>query len=327
MKIAIISPDENGTIDGVVHNILQFLPNKVEYINDADVVIVPITRLDNFKFAKNLHRINKPWVLVDFCEYGWDWKQDFTHYFGFNTQQFGHFKEKYNDEWETFDNWVQKCPPIAEFKRELVQASDHPWPTYPIEYPCLFTGESKPQSKEEYLNRPIEVMYFWGRSHEERVSLHAKMFNHSRNGIELVSRFEHIEPNFNDVPPGKRRVWCSILQPHYDRIDIGKVMRYNGMAKLSISYPGAGVKCFRHSEVTHNSLMVLPHDNLQWSYPWIDGENCVRVNFNTALNQVEDALHWDKLYDTYVAGLETNNKYRIQPYISDYIIPTIQKHL
>ena len=137
-----------------------------------------------------------------------------------------------------------------------------------------------------------------------------------------------------------KRVWATIQVPHYARIPMEEVLKVNGKSKLSVSLPGAGIKCFRSSESPINSCMVMRDDPLCWSYAWFINQNCIKIPFDydfdvirgakdqwRGIETIEEALQNENLYDIYVEGVRTLEKYRLPNYISNYIEPTINKHL
>lgn len=330
LKFCIVSPDLEERIDPPVFTILSHL-GMVSY-SACDVVIVPITRLNDYKFNKKLYDIKKPWVLVDFCEYGWDWDRLETHQWGKNSEAFS----LTGNEWRSFDRFVWNNPPILTFKRELLE-KDRTDNLIPIEYPCLYNIPPA-ESKEAFDSRPLDLIHYWGHSHEARVNLHCHMFlDQGMYNYYLVDKFENIEGAIQHE--SHRNIWASVYVPYFSRIDMNQVLTYNGMSKLSLSLPGAGVKCFRHSESPLNSIMVKQQDNLAWSYPWNGGENCINLHIPNTLAQIRGRYIHDELgniyletqrlglYDIYLEGLKNIGNYHITTYRDNYIIPSIEKAL
>lgn len=336
-KFSIVSPDASGQVDGAVYRFLQQFPNLVPF-NESDVALVPITKLNNFKFNKELYTIldGMKWVLIDYVEYGWDWDRKETHFWGWNTEDF--FREQYNEEWKAFDEFVKTNRPIKVFKRELLQA-DVSKLYAPIEYPCLFIDEGPADSREQFNARPVEVFNAWGHSHEARVNLHGNMFLQAgKFGYYLIDSFRNFEMcmDFENNP----KKWASIYCPYFSRIDIRELLRFQSMSKVSVSLEGAGLKCFRHSESPINSVMVMRDDPLAWSYPWVHGENCLRIPSGSSMDSIkgtyvgeEEMIHINSgvnredLYDIYLKGLENLNNYRVDNYFKNYVIPLIEAAL
>ena len=342
MKIFIQSADLSGNIDAPVLNFLRMLHGLTESLLEADVVIVPITRYDNYKFNPKLYELNKPWVLVDFCEYGAnDWDRKETHFFGFNTHKFKQF-DSCREQYELFDKWVVDNFPKVIFKRELLEKDfrlDLRNVVHPIEYPC-YMPVAKPETREEFNRRPIEAFHYFGFSHNSRVKLHSEFIIQKLNlGYEIIDNLNNFKKFFENNPPGTKRVFASLWIPDYARVDIKYVMAINALSKLSVSLPGAGVHCFRTHEVPSCSVMVLQQDNLSRTFDWLHGVNCIRTPLGNDMDSIKggkdcpefpaiiEALKRDDLFDIYQNGLETVDKYRVPKYLTDYIIPTIQKHL
>lgn len=335
IKYAIVSPDKKGTIDPPVFNILTHFPN-LTTLEDADVLLMPITRLNNFEFNTELLNNKKPYILFDYCEYGAnDWDRTGTHIFGINTVFFPGFE---SSEWMEFDAWVKGSKPVVYFKRELlkIHMKDN---RHPIEYPCYFPP-TEIQSREQFDARPLEVLFNWGHSHESRVNLHANIFlNAGRIGYHLIDNIYHIVGAINEVN-GSRKIWASILTPSHSRFPLSRIIDLQSGAKITVSLPGAGVKCFRHSEAPVNSIMFMQEDNLAWSFPWIKGENCLKVDIGEDFESIKGSngcpeiailellhLHPDTLdlYQIYLQGLDNIDRYRIGRYLEEYVLPLIEK--
>lgn len=331
MKYAIVSPDKQGRIDPPINRILLNFPNLTTQ-EEADILLIPITKLDNFEFNRELFRNSKPYIIFDYCEYGWDWDRKETHLFGKNTLDFEWFcNPDQISQWMMLDTFINIVHPLAYFKRELLKKEEQE-NVFPIDYPCYF---DKPitQTVEEFNDRPISVFNYWGRSHEARLIYHGEVWkNAARKGyavcdnIYQFNKFMELEAN-----PNK---WVTLHQPWYDRVDLSEIMIINGMSKLSLSMWGAGVKCFRSTgEAPVNSVVVMPEDELAWSYDWIDNDNCIKFFTSDikgideefpVIQKMEYALQRLDLYNIYINGLETVDKYRIDRYINEYIIPKIE---
>lgn len=317
----IVSPDRNGKLDGPVHFILKELK--------TDIPLVPVTFYQDYQFDQSLYWKLDNYILFDFCEYGAnDWDMQETHLWGINSKK---FPQTQTHEWEKFDEFVAKKPPLIYFKRELLQ-KDFKLGIYPIEYPS-FHPPYPVQSEKEFNMRPLQVFFCWGHSHESRRVLHGNIFSNAAiKGYGVVD-------NFNFIDQAKREykdLWVTIQTPHYARISMEEVLNINGQAKLSVSMPGAGIKCFRHSESPVNSVMVMRNDNLAWSYPWIAGLDCIKFGLPVtkdgirgvlgqwdAIEVMENWLNHDGLYGIYKKGVEKLDKYRLSNYVNNYLSPII----
>lgn len=295
----VVSADRN-TIDPPIYNIVSRI--------DSPIPIVPITRVDNYEFNPALLEL-KEYVLMCFCEYGWNYDLKKTHLFTKNTGSFADLFQ--GEEWEKFDDWVRENPPKLYFKRECV---DEKLPDYvkPIEYPS-WSIIPPFQTREEFNARPINIFSFWGRSSEDRVRLHADIWAKSGmygaavcDNIYYVGQFLRQE-----TCPNK---WVTLNVPHFARHDLGEILGINGLSKLSISEPGAGVKCFRHSESPVNSIMAMPYDNMLWTYPWEHGVNCIKYRRGFEVQDLDEALARPDLYEIYLRGIETVRKYQWDNY-------------
>lgn len=301
------------TTDGVAFNMLSRI--------ETSIPIVLVARANDFKFNEDLYRLDK-YILVCFTEYGWQWNGT-PHTWGVNSEQFDFLQ---GDEWKKFDEFVSKKPPILTFKRELIKGFVT-YNTKPIEYPN-WQPEIPVQPKDEYERRPISVFNFWGRSSEYRVKFHAEIWeNSSIRGYSVCDNPYYLH-SFLSEERGEK--WVSLNIPHYARLPIESILQINGRSKLSVSMHGAGKKCFRSTgESPVNSCMFMQSDNLAWAYEWVNGVNCIKAKkelTDFTVGYLYRALDDPNLYDIYVKSVETANKYRIEPYINNYLLPIINEH-
>lgn len=323
MNFVIESPDAGKRIDPPVHRILQHLPKSG---SGHRVTVVPITRLEDFRFDL---RIDGPWVLVDFTEFGWDWSQEKGHLWGVDRLDHEWFK---GDEWRKMDDFILKNPPILTFQRELLKKDASP-KILPIEY-LNYSPFTTPDTKEQFEARPIDVLFNWGRSHESRPRLHADIFRQSSYlGYSVVSEWSHIEPQLRERNNG---VWCAIHTPHFARIDVLDAIQWFNKAKVVVALNGCGAKTFRHGEIP-NSIIALPQDRLAWS---VLGEaNCLRLDTGIGgasithdrdaveVRQLDVALKHPDLYQLYRASVRAADAMRPPNYVPDYIVQKIKEML
>lgn len=309
----IATPDINGQMDGSVLRIASGI--------NSPYPIVPITRIEGFKFNPDLLSLDK-YVLLDYSELYWNSENTDTHLFGKNTSD---YPEQFpGDDWKRFDDFVKEQPPVIYFKRELLNKDRSDF-IHPIDYPCWV--EPPPvQSKDDFNKRPLEVFFFWGRSHEERVRLHSDIWsNSSRNGASVNDNIYQIQ-NFLAEESNPKK-WVTLYMPHYSRIDISNLLGINGLSKLSVSLFGAGRKCFRTTgESPVNSLMVMQKSESCYTYEWEHGVNCLMFpETKVDVTLLDEFLKRDDLYEIYCKGVETVNKYKIHDYVNNYILPIINK--
>lgn len=301
----IIVADANGTADGPAHVFLSRV--------NSEIPIVLVSRVQDFKFNEALLSLDK-YILVDFVELGWQWNQQLGHIWGENTHKFPDVFP--GDEWKRFDNFVAERPPLLIFQRELLR-KDVVAGVLPIEYPNWQPSHDA-QTKEQFNERRIELFHFWGFSHVCRKIFQGNAILHAvREDIEIIDNVFYYQ---NFLQENHRRYWATIHIPHFARMPINQILEINGNAKLSLSLPGAGVKCFRSTgESPVNSLMCIPFDELAWSYPWEHGVNCIRFELNNAVVEIEHALRRDDLYELYLSGVANAENYRVENYIRNYI--------
>lgn len=313
------SPDAQGRIDPPVLRILREIPQ------GNDVTVVPITRLENFRFAGG---IKGPWVLWDHSEFGWEWDQKRGYLWGADRLEHPWFQ---SDEWRNFDHFVRENPPVMTFQREL-RACDVTETRRPCDY-LNFLPQVPPDTRDQFNARPIDACFQWGLSSESRVRLHANIYRQSSyRKYHFVSELTHID---REIQEWKRGLWCSIHTPHYARHSMSDVQRMFARSKIVVAMAGCGQKTFRHGEIP-NSIMAFPKDELAWGIEWRDGWNCIRLNSglgegslatdNIEVEQLCAALSGD-LYDLYRNAVEAADNLRPWNYLSTKIIPMVESVL
>lgn len=306
MKYMVTVPDVDGRSDGLAFNMLQRV--------DVDVPIILVSRVEDMKLNESLLKL-KDYVLIDYVENGWDWSMDYGHQWGQNTDKFPEVFR--SDDWKRFDEFVAKNPPIITFQRELLQ-EDVTDKLIPIVYPCMLQPVPI-QSKEEFDRRMLNVFFNWGLSNERRKWLHAKIWRKSSNyGYAVCDNIYYLKGFLeNENNPNK---WFTANTPHYCRLPVEEIMMLNGISKISISLPGAGRNCFRHSESPLNSVMLMNDDDLAWhKEDWVHNENCLKAEEGDEIRVAIDALNNPNLYDIYRNGVETLDKFRVDRYCKEYI--------
>lgn len=305
----LIVADAQGRTDGTAANFLQQI--------QTDIPIVLISRTPNFKFNTELKKLGR-YILCCYSEYNWDFVFTKTHFWGWNTEEFPQFND---DEYKRFDDWVASNPPMVYLKRELLKEDVDNF-VIPIDYPC-WHDIAEVQTKEQFDNRPISSLFFWGRSHESRVRLHGEFWmNASRYGYSVCDNLYFFE-KFMAEEQGKKVV--SLWQPHYGRVDISVILAMNGLSKISVAMPGAGIKTFRHAESSSNAVMLKHRDNLAWSFDW-DETNCIQCNDGDEIKIIQDQLQNENLYSIYLEGVNNCRKYHVKSY-SDYLKQKIKRLL
>lgn len=312
---------------------------KVNNVEDCDVVIMPITYQNDYVFDYDLmeavQRSGKKIVIVDFVEYGWDVKTP-DHIFGVNTYMWGNKFQ--NPDYYRLDEFIYRnSGNIAlYFKREFVDnGREYPFKVLPVEYPGVaYLPEHNPeQSFDEFNNRPIDVLMTWGLSNPSRPLLHGEFVKQSAlNGQHLVSSLEHVS---TCQARGDKRMVVMVHIPDFARIPIQILLHIQSLAKVSISCNGAGAKCFRSAESAYNSVMALQENGLEWTYPWIDGINSINLpnkEDSTLVDETkayERIMHYlnrpDQLYAMYVHGINNWKSYEVNKYSSEYILKEVTK--
>lgn len=307
----IILADERGKGDGPAQRLMQMVK--------TEVPILLISRVDDLVFNPAIEKLkHAPYVIVDYIENGWAWDRKNTLIVGENATSFDFCR---SDGWKQLDEFVCRNPAHLYFKRELL-ADDADDTLLPCEYPNWFPAHPI-ETREQFNARPLSVFNYWGRSHEARLMLHGEIWKHaSRKGYEVCDNIYQFNAFMQyEKNPNK---WVTFHMPWYSRVDMAPILEINALSKLSVSLPGAGVKCFRSTgEALVNSVVILPEDNLAYSYPLIDGVNCIRIPISSVdgsiawpvCQAIEGALQRDDLYDIYLKGLAAADWYRAENYV------------
>lgn len=332
MKFFMMSADARGTYDPPCWDSIRQMEGRTDDKKIADVICLVQTRHPEFRFNERLADEigNKPWVLFDYVENGWDWDQEETMLFGKNTEKF--FMGGYNEHWRKFDEFVRDKPPIMTFKRELLN-KDRSDRLLPIEY-TSYLPEPGLDSKEDFFKRPIEALFNWGRSSESRMYLHAAIFASAPAfGFDVISEWSHIEKAIKENISGPWK-FVSVHAPHFARIDVLEVQKFCRMSRVGFVLHGAGVKTFRDAECAQDFVMARPFNNLAWAYPWNSENSIVLSRINSVHNGIEavkivmDALmDRDGLYTRYCAAMSNAANYRYDAYLRRHVSANIQRVL
>lgn len=322
MRVHFLSADAAGRIDGAVQSmLLSGFSDVSASADDCDVIVIPITKLPDFKFNPALRYIKRPWCLLDYSELEWNYFDlgNPTLLFGKNHQDC----KWLDNEWLTFGDFVRDHQPALYLKRELL-ADDVSDTVKPCDWPCVLDIPPL-QTEDEFNARRIEVCHGWGFSHPSRPRLHAEIFKAmTTHNIGVISELHHMDGYFKSPSP---RTWVSVFSPWYARKPMQDILRLQMQSKLSVSLPGAGQKCFRHSEAPVGSSMALPFDELAWSYDWIDTLNCIRLEPDHHFDDLHSAPQCLNLYDIYVRSQETVRLYQTRNYVRDYLEKLIEAKL
>ena len=308
--MSIFIANATSEIDSSYHSL-------VKHIN-SPIPIVMVSWSDNFIFNDELLGLGE-YILIDFIEHGWNHNLVESLIWGKNSHKFPRY---YTNDWVKFDNWVKDNPPKIQFVRELLK-QDVSDTVKPIEYPCIINPYLIDE-EHVFNRRPLDFFQYWGRSSEHRVRIHAELLMYAyNNGFQLCDNIYYTS-EYIKYELGTRA--ASLWIPHYARLDVSVLMSFNNLSKLSLSWGGAGFKCFRTSESPVNSVMVMHKNDMAWAYQW-DETNCILVEQGKEIEGIEAALNNPNLYEIYKKGLKNIDNYRTENYINNYILPTIQSVL
>lgn len=299
----------------------NFSPAELNVIKDVQspISIVLVTRVSDFIFNEELLSL-KRYVLVNMCEFGWNFAWTYTPIFG----QEWHFDNELfpGEEWKKFNQFVIDKPPVLTFQREI-RKQDITNKIKPLSYHC-YVPYYEIQTREQFNARPIELAHYWGRSSEERMWFQGNAYLHAtKAGIDIVDNLYYLN---GTLAENKKRIWVTANIPHFARMPIQEILKVCGMSKLGLSMPGCGKRCFRDSEIPAVSVMVMQDNDVASTFEWEHGINCIKYKGDNPIPAIEEALKRDDLYDIYVNGAKHLNKYR-NPYYTEHIENEINKAL
>lgn len=299
----------------------------ISNIEDSDYVALFITNINKWELNINEFNLikNKPFVIFDYSEYGHDSK-NIPHFFGENTDL---YLDRINEKkFVDLDKALRNVKIKCYFKRELPKdiSIKTYYPIYPIEYPSVDLINYKIDSLEEYNKRPIDIFFNWGWSNPSRPKLHAAFYELAEKfNYRIISNHLHLV-NEKKENPNSILIYSS-YSPHHSRLDINSILELQKISKISISLNGCGVKCFRHSESSFNSLMALQENDLEWTYKWDDENAIVLPNINNSLlidsdksiEKMLNLINEGNLYERYLKCVKTNIIYNKKTYINELL--------
>jgi hypothetical protein len=305
----IISANKNN-IDHVVYDVLKGV--------DSPIPIVVVTRTEDFEFNDELLNLDR-YVIADYTEYGWNAPMKSTHIYGQNTYSDEYAHLFIGEQWQKLHNFFRDRRCALYFKREILEKDVRDW-LKPIDYPA-FNQVPEIETKEQFESRPIEVFYNWGLSNPSRPKLQGDIW-HGMNkyGYALCDNLSTLGKFFEHE---KGRKWVSVNTQWHSRFKVEDIININGLSKLSVSLFGSGRKCFRMTEASLNSVMVLPEDNFAAAYEWIDGFNCIKFQTDDWVQELNTYATSD-IYSIYKRGVENCRNYELKNYIKNYIEPNIK---
>jgi hypothetical protein len=313
MKVAVISCDARGMNDPTVnHQIVRHLDTVP--VSQADVVIAFLSFREDYEISGELMKLRKPWVLIDFVEDDRKWNGE-ENRLGFERP---YFRKRETADWVVLNHLVEERPPILTFKRELMwsRVSER---CVPIDY-LAEQKIPKVQTRAQYEHRQFQVFFTWGLSNPQRPRLHAKMFDaYARHELEVFDAPENVWDTY--LP----QQWVSIYAPWWARLPMKQVMEMQQNAKISVSLPGAGKKCFRCAEAPVGCLPAFGDFPIARAYPW-DASNSVVLTKDKEIECLKEALATD-LYERYVLAQENIRRYEPKTYVRDHILANIARVL
>lgn len=311
-------------------------------IQECDVICLFVTCLGNsyiFDLDKSelIKKYNKPVVIFDFSEYGGHETTPLSQYnlYGYKIEHVGLLEGDYVH-LHAFLIEIQsliKC----YFKRELSIINDLtaiPFKLFPLEFIAdEYTFNGIPDTRDEYYSRQCLMNFIWGYSNLSRPHLHGGILQ----SMELFR--SHFALSFRqaiEYLKGSDKFILLVNHDWYERVDCKSLIDMQKKSRMVIDLYGCGLKCFRNVEATNNCLSVKQDPTkLIFTYPWIDGVNCICVPTlnNSNLVDVDSAVKilltyrhekQNLLYDLYLNSLETNSKYSPKNYVPNHVIKNIE---
>lgn len=311
----------------------------------AQLVVFFYVYTPDFEFDTGLFerikRNNIPIVVFDYLECG---QQTMTAGQYLQLMQVLGYKYEYGDfvnlppEFHRMvDAFTELQSQIAVyFKREMPAGLDYataPFPVRPVDYPINF-DDYKPVSKDAYYARPHDVYFNYGLSSVDRFRLHGKILLEAERLGSNIIQTEACEKHFQST--NRVRNFVLLHREWFERLHYSN---RNAATLTTVDLYGAGLKCFRNTEGTIDTLSFKEDPSkLLFAYPWIDGDNCIslpvtdnlRLDVDAAFEKMYQYIRGDRqheLYPMYLRSVETNRKYRTPAYLWQYIWPSIQQRL
>lgn len=285
----------------------------IERMLDGDYATVVLSYSPNgyaFNDGEAQMLNGKKIVVLDFEEYGWNRSWDNNKLTGFTI----YGSDMYPGGYSPWHTWLSHQNIIAYFKRELTPEISQLNPPFPV-YPLDLISQNRPnyeiQSKEQWMQRPADVMHVFGYSHEDRLVLEN----------ELKTQTGDLRVTIENVPHFKRHLLKAVLDGQQNHF-------------FSTALPGCGHKTFRHSESCSGAIPVVMNVGMKFAVPWTN-KNAVllptingRLITEYAVASIEDELRdMDALYEKYLNAQTAANELNELNYIDMHINPHIKNRL
>lgn len=207
------------------------------------------------------------------------------------------------------------------FKREFWKHTKNNW--HPIDFYNFKTWD-KIDTFEEFNARPINILMIWGLSNPIRPEIHGNLMGACHKyGWTHISNTAYMK--------NERSPYAVLFhKPWYDRLPEDEMYQLQSQAKITISLPCSGKKCFRSSEAPLNSVMAILDYNssILWQAGW-DETNC--VFFGDSVLDHEDnpdygrELKWEldrpeALYQKYLNGTKIANNIKPETIWNQHIL-------
>jgi len=314
-------------------------------VEHADVICLFVTVLGtDYSFdhvmAKNIESSKKPVVIFDFTEYG-GWENVYISQYNI----VGEVVENKNcvaGDYLFLHQFLEsiRARILTYFKREMsvldyskIQTKVRPLEFITDSYPAEYT----PQTENDFYKRQFLYSFIWGYSNISRPLLHAKLMAEYQNmNCNLVLTKEQATVYQME---NRKHMVLLLNVDWFERMSMDVVYKIQKNAFGTIDLFGAGLKCFRNVESSYDTISFKQSpDRLVFTYPWVNGENCIFLpsKDNNNLLDIEESykvLHtyvkdkFSDLYTIYVNSCEINMKYHPENYVPNHIIKNIQNEL
>lgn len=296
----------------------QWTDSYVDRLTDRDYACIILAYTpEGFVFDEDQANAikDKPLVILDMREYGWNTSHKNDNIFGYSykTESMYH-----GPEWEKLNEWgVENSHRIVcNFTREyspqvsaLTQLASQNFPVYPVDLISANRPNYPIQTKDEFLSRECDLMHWWGHSHEDRVDFHARASE--LPGVHYFNKVHHTE-----------------------RYPLAHVLDLQFGSKLSTAFSGCGVKTFRHSESCAGSVPVVMDVGMRYAVPWTSDNSSLlptvdgRIDFGIAIPYLKKLIQNPELiWDKYEAAQESARQLDQNVYVNQHINAHIAANL
>lgn len=298
-------------------------------LDDCDIIfIVPVFHQKeyvlNSMLASAIATSKKPIVFFDYNELGWWVNDQYDHIFGVHSILNSHFAQNellapyaYLSEWMRGMFLAKRV--TAYFKRELHNTTVEKYQDkkiYPIDWVNHIVWNSI-DTEDEFKARPIEILFIFGQSHPNRMQFFSSIINFSTINHWSICT----DPSDIGFTPGKKV--AMFHRGYWNRLSQQEMYDLQSQAKITVSLPGYGTKCFRDAEAPVNSVMAMMKNDIVRMIDW-PSAGAIMMEETKKISELEKALSDPKkLYARYLLGIKKSENTKPNLIWNNYLLPKL----